>query len=263
MDRRRLGGSIQVLVSREFEARGFMAAFTERTGGVSRGPFGSLNLGFDTGDDSARVAQNRERIAGALACGPFAVARQIHGSSVLRIGRARAGRGFLEGPERLQAADALGTKGRSSAVAVLAADCLPIALCSPGENRLVVAHAGWRGLAAGLLERVTHAFARPKEVWAAIGPAIGPCHYEVGPEVVAELGRGSSRPKVIRTGGRLFVDLVATAGSRLREAGIRRIEKAGLCTACLPERFFSHRRDGRTGRQALVGGTVNDVAYVA
>ncbi|MGH2740683.1 MAG: polyphenol oxidase family protein [Actinomycetota bacterium] len=253
MDRVRLAGRMHALVSRDLETRGFMAAFTERVGGVSRGRFESLNLAFDTGDTSSRVAENRRRTVQALGCAPFATARQVHGTRVLPVGRGRAGRGFARADRELESADALAVTRPSAPVAILVADCVPLALGSPTEERLVVVHAGWRGIAGGLVERSAGVFERPAEVWAAIGPAIGSCHYEVGPDVVGALSGGSSRPTLARRRGRLYVDLAATVARRLRTAGVKRIEESGVCTACLNDRFFSYRRDGGTGRQALIG----------
>lgn len=235
------------------EAEGFLVSFTERTGGVSEGPYASLNLAFRTGDERPRVLTNRARLRTALRIAEFAVPRQVHGTHLISVGRTRAGLGFAKSGTRLEA-DALSVSLRRTPVAVLTADCVPLALVSPSERRAVVVHAGWRGLAAGIVGRALRTFAKPTGVLAAIGPAIGACHYEVGADVALAVSGGSEAGAVVRRrDGRLFVDLAATVRRSLRVDGVRSIEDADICTACEETRFFSHRRDGRrTGRQALI-----------
>jgi YfiH family protein len=253
VERRRLSGGVHAVVSTALEDRGFLAAFTERTGGVSDPPYRSLNLGFHTGDDEADVRENRRRATAALSVPAFASARQVHGATVIPVGGKRAGAGFGDPAGAIPGADALAVTGQGLPVAVMVADCVPVVLASPPEGRLVVVHAGWRGLAAGILERALSEFDAPGQVLAAIGPAIGPCHYEVGEEVAMAVAAGSAAGVVTeRRDGRLFLDLPRTGTGILRAAGVRRVEPADTCTACEPRRFFSHRRDGDTGRQALI-----------
>jgi polyphenol oxidase len=130
-----------------------------------------------------------------------------------------------------------------------------VALADPSSGRLVVVHAGWRGVAAGVLRSALRAFPRPAEVRAVIGPAVGPDHYEVGEDVALAVSAATERGAVTsRVGRSLRLDLPATVARILRESGLTRLERAEECTACLPRRFFSHRRDGPgTGRQALIG----------
>jgi polyphenol oxidase len=245
VERRRLDDDIHALVATGLERRGFLAAFSERTGGISEGPYHSLNLGLRTGDDFDRVRGNRERLSRGLAVPGLVTARLVHGVAVARVGASDT-TGVPVGE-----ADILEVEERGVPLGVLVADCLPIALASEAEGRLVAIHAGWRGLAGGILARAASLFASPAEVSAAVGPAIGPCHYPVGPEVAAAVGRGS--PAVVdRVGGELRLDLARTAAAALEAQGIHSVELAELCTACHEDRFFSHRRDGRTGRQALV-----------
>jgi YfiH family protein len=226
-----------------------MAAFTERTGGASRPPYRSLNLGFHTGDDPSRVRRNRRAVADALDIASFATAKQVHGARAVAVGRARAGAGFSDPEQAIAGADVLVVRRTRVAVAVLVADCVPIVL-GGAEGPVVAIHAGWRGLAAGVLDRAL-AVTGPGAA-AAIGPAIGPCHYEVGPDVVVAVDRGTGgRARAVR-GGRPRLDLPGTVALVLREAGVGPIDLAEECTACEPGRFFSHRRDGRTGRQAVV-----------
>jgi purine-nucleoside/S-methyl-5'-thioadenosine phosphorylase / adenosine deaminase len=233
----------------EADLSGARAAFTTRTGGVSEAPYDSLNLGLLTDDAEDAVAENRRRLAAALGFGPeqIAFARQVHGTRLLthpprgsfrthcahKEPRARQVAEKSEVPE----ADGHVIADAGTAVLVFAADCLPVALYGPGGVAML--HCGWRGLAAGIIAAGAEAVGAMN---AAIGPGIGPCCYEVGDEVLAAFGvRDESRR----------LDLVAVTRRRLAEAGVERVESAGLCTSCEPELFFSHRRDaGRTGRQA-------------
>lgn len=204
---------------------GATALFTTRRGGVSEGPYASLNVGLATQDDPQRVAVNRERVRGHAGAARLAQGRQVHGTHVVVDG---------EGGEE---ADGQVTTQRGVAAIVLVADCLPVALAGPDAAGVV--HAGWRGLAGGVLEAGVAALGAGP-VAAAIGPGIGPCCYEVGDDVRAVFASSE------RT-----LDLKAVARARLEAAGVREIHDCGLCTACDPQRFFSHRRDrGITGRQA-------------
>jgi len=211
---------------------GGSALFTTRRGGVSEGPFASLNLGSWTDDDPERVRANRaavERLGG----GRLAQVHQVHGTRVIE---ARPRREGAPPPD----ADGQVTSARGIAPMALTADCLPIALVAPEAVAMV--HAGWRGLAGGVLAEGADALRAlgASRIAAAIGPGAGPCCYEVGPEVHAAFG----------TSGRT-IDLKALARERLEAAGVAEVHDCGLCTICDPERFFSHRRDdGVTGRQA-------------
>jgi polyphenol oxidase len=252
MQRRRLSDDLHVLVPSDLEDAGFLVAFTERGGGVSEDPYASLNLGFRTGDRAERVRENRGRVVAALETPPFATAAQVHGAEVVRVGVGRTGVGF-DGSDPVARADALSVTRPGVPVAVMVADCLPIALASPKEGIVVAVHAGWRGMAAGIVERALGSFKRAGGVRVAVGPAIGPCHYEVGEDVALAVAAGSAAGAVTeRRDGRVFLDLPGTARRVLRAAGVRRIEIAEECTACEEDRFFSHRRDEITGRQALV-----------
>ncbi|GAC1325466.1 MAG: peptidoglycan editing factor PgeF [Thermoleophilaceae bacterium] len=213
---------------------GGRAAFTTRAGGVSEGPYESLNLGASTADAPLHVRENRRRVAAALELGRPATARQVHSARILEWTEpARAG-------EPLAEADGHITRTRGLGLMVLAADCLPVALGAPGQVAML--HCGWRGLAAGILER---AAARFDEAPAAvIGPGIGPCCYEVGPEVLAAFEHLSGVSE-----GRML-DLKGAARGLLASAGVTAVQDVGLCTSCRGDLFFSHRRDrGTTGRQ--------------
>ncbi len=219
----------------------YEVVFTTRNGGVSEGPFASLNLGVLTDDDPERARENRRRACETIGADPAALAlnRQVHADTV---NRAVAGSRGVEG-------DALWTDEPGVPVAVLTADCLPIALARGNGDgpALAVVHAGWRGLLGGVIQNAVAALGgRPAAI---VGPAIGPCCYEVGDEV-AEPYRARFGREIVR--GR-HLDLWQAAELALRDAGCDRVERLDLCTSCHADRFFSHRRDGgRTGRQGVI-----------
>lgn len=217
---------------------GGRALFTTRRGGVSEGAYASLNLGRWTDDDDDAVRRNREILATAVGVPLDAVVqgRQVHGSRVEQ-------RAPADGA--LSDADGQATAERDLALLVLTADCLPVAVI--GERAVAMLHAGWRGLADGILEEGVEALRElgdDGELHAAIGPGAGGCCYEVGPEVHAALGHSAEAPARI--------DLKAIARERLTAAGVSEVHDVGICTICSdPSLFFSHRRDrGMTGRQA-------------
>jgi polyphenol oxidase len=256
----------------EADLGGARAAFTTRLGGVSEPPFDRLNLGLLSDDRTAAVAENRVRIAAALGLAPERIVfgRQIHGADLL-VHPQSATDPPLRGsfctkyvdkeprkPGEVAAVDGHVAVAPGLAPFVFTADCLPVALAGPGGVAML--HCGWRGLAAGIVARGAAAIGATD---AAIGPGIGPCCYEVGPEVLeafSALGDGitaadrpESRARVAKSAHRRL-DLPEVARRLLRRAGVERVESAGLCTSCEPRLFFSHRRDaGRTGRQ---GGLV-------
>lgn len=217
---------------------GYDVVFTTRQGGVSDGPYASLNLGRLTGDREENVDENRRRVCAGLGADPAALAmnRQVHSA---RVREAVAG---ARGAE----ADGLCTSEPGLPIVALAADCLPIAVArTDGVRRLAVLHAGWRGLLSGIVEAGVAAVGEG-ELAAAVGPAIGPCCYEVGEEVSERFDRDL-------TSGRML-DLWTAAERRLRAAGVAEVTRLDLCTACTPDLFFSHRRDaGVTGRQGVMG----------
>jgi polyphenol oxidase len=228
----------------EAELPGACAAFTTRVGGMSSGPFDSLNLGLLTDDDSATVHANRAEMCEALQLDPAGIVsgKQVHGADVVRQEEPSERSAWLLGAGGdPQLVDGWATSAEGLAPLVFVADCLPIALSGPDGVAMV--HGGWRGLAAGIAEKGV------KEVGAtaaAIGPGIGPCCFEVGEEVLAEFS--DLGPDI--ADGRML-DLGLVCERLLHSAGVAEIERAGLCTSCERELFFSHRRDdGVTGRQA-------------
>jgi polyphenol oxidase len=227
----------------EAELSGARAHFTTRLGGVSRGPFESLNLGLLTDDETAAVRENRNRVAGDAGVAPDAVliGHQVHGAEITRHEGPLEGDPFGEPGPSAEEVDGHATSAPGLAPLVFVADCLPIALAGPGGVAMV--HGGWRGLAGGIVERGA---AEVGTEAAAIGPGVGRCCYEVGDEVLetfTPLGSGIADGRML--------DLPEVARRLLERAGVETVEDAGLCTSCNPELFFSHRRDrGRTGRQA-------------
>jgi len=211
-----------------WEAPGpYVVGFTTRVGGVSEGPYASLNLGTKR-DEPARVAENRRRacVALGLDSSRLAVNRQRHSPTVHRA----------ETGVRDEPGDGLWTDEHELPLLALGADCVPIAIAAAnGRPALAVVHAGWRGLAEGVVAAAVAALGGGSAA-AAVGPAIGPCCYEVGPEV-------SSLFDSDLTHGRIL-DLWSAAERALRRAGVDRVERVDLCTRCNPELFFSHRRDG-------------------
>ena len=232
----------------EWEAPGpYRVAFSTRLGGVSEGPYESLNLGLLTGDEPERVRENRQRLAEGVGADAAraTMAMQVHGAQVLRADE----RGVASPGVEFQRCDGLWTDEPGAGIMLIAADCLPIALCAPdGSARVAVLHAGWKGLLAGIVEAGVGSLGEAR-VAVAVGPAIGRCCYEVDDEV-REPFRKRFGEEVLH--GR-NVDLRAAADLALLEAGVATVEHVDLCTSCRPDLFFSHRRDrGVTGRQGVV-----------
>jgi YfiH family protein len=224
----------------EAELPGARAAYSTRLGGVSEPPFDTLNLGRLTGDEAVR--ENRHRLAAALELDPrnVLIGRQVHAADVVRHDGPTEPPAFAEPAPGLPEADGHATAVPELAPLVFVADCLPVALS--GSRGVAMIHCGWRGLAAGIVDRGVE---EVEATAAAIGPGIGSCCYEVGEEVLeafAGLGEGTADGRML--------DLPEVARRLLARAGVDEVEVSGLCTSCEPELFFSHRRDhGRTGRQ--------------
>lgn len=219
----------------------YEVAFSTRRGGVSDGPFESLNLGRLTADAPGNADENRRRLCDAIGASPddLALNRQVHGATV---NRARAGM-------RGQPGDGLWTDEPNVPMLKFTADCLPIALARRnGRPGLALLHAGRMGLLEGIVETGVAALGGP--IAAIVGPGIGPCCYEVGDEIAAPY-RARFGARVVRA---RHLDLWTAAEQALRSAGVESVERLDLCTACDPDRFFSHRRDeGVTGRQGVIG----------
>ncbi len=223
------------------------AAFTLRPGGYSLGPYRGLNLAAHVGDDVGAVADNRARLSQALGLVAEPVwLEQVHGAAVVRLPDAG----------RTPRADAAWTERAGVVCCVLVADCLPVLFCDRCGRRVAAAHAGWRGLAAGVLEATIHALGfAPGELLAWLGPAIGPAHFEVGEEVRAAFTeRCPADAACFERGrrGRWHADLHGLARARLERAGVGAICGVEDDTFADPWRYYSYRRDGRTGRMAAL-----------
>jgi polyphenol oxidase len=228
------------------EIDGARVAFTDRRGGVSAPPYDTANLGFATGDDADAVTENRRRIAHELGDAPdardWAWVRQVHGARVVEV----------DAPGGAGDADALVTAGADFSLVVLAADCAPIALVADGAVAAV--HCGWRGLVGGVLEaavRVVRQRGRGS-VRAVVGPCISPAHYEFGADELEQVSRRLGLAVAGRTeSGGLALDLRAGVSAALASAGVDDRTDVDVCTYASTA-YFSHRRDGVTGRQALI-----------
>ncbi|MBS1118909.1 MAG: hypothetical protein H6Q90_1137 [Deltaproteobacteria bacterium] len=227
---------------------GFVHGFPERTGGVSTGPRSSLNLGARWGDDRANVEENRRRLAAYAGYdhAQLVITRHVHGTNVWKVGEPLA-----EGAEF----DGLVCDRVGPVLGAFAADCIPMLFAEPDARVCAAAHAGWRGtargIAANVVTRMIELRARPDRVRVALGPSIGPCCFEVGPEVVAEFRAALGElPGLVVAGPRKdHLDLRVASRAVLERAGVRpeHIDDRPPCTRCEGDRFFSYRRDGKEG----------------
>jgi YfiH family protein len=224
-----------------WEEPGFVVGFTTRVGGVSAGPYSSLNLGRSTGDELGRVDENRRRACALLDADASLLTtnRQVHSATV---NEARPG-------DNRRIGDGLWTDRPRMPLLALAADCVPIAIASPGRGRLAVLHAGWRGLSTGVVAvgvAAVRAGDGDAQLTAVVGPSAGPCCYEVGEDVSSLFDHDLTADRKL--------DLWRAAELLLRAAGVGRVDRLDLCTICRPDLFFSHRRDGRPrGVQGVIG----------
>lgn len=232
-----------------------VAVATTRAGGVSSGPYASLNLGDHVGDDPVAVAENRCRLQRACpGLESIGWLQQVHGIDVVPAVRAAADGG------RIACADAQFSSEPGVGCVVMTADCLPVLFCDRKGTRVAAAHAGWRGLCHGVLEATVATFDDPTEVMAWLGPAIGPARFEVGPEVRAAFAerageQAEATAACFVPGERehhWLADLYALARLRLRAAGVSAIHGGDLCTFTDAGRFYSYRREPVTGRMAAL-----------
>ena len=240
----------------EWPATGVGAVMTTRRGGASVPPFDSLNLRGGIGDDAQHVRHNLQVLARAIDAVPVCL-DQVHGAAVVRLARADA-----EPGAPLHTADASVTTEPGIACTVQVADCLPVLFAAPGGRAVGAAHAGWRGLALGVLEATATAVCeaagcRPDELHAWLGACIGPGRFEVGRDVLEAFGVDPAHPSTVFAPafmpiapGKWLADLPMLARSRLQRAGVQSIGGGAWCTVSSPSRFFSFRRDRVTGRMA-------------
>jgi YfiH family protein len=262
----RPAGDLRLLTWPALDASGADAIVTARSGGVSSGPYESLNLSLSVGDDPGFVRENRRRLAAAfgVTSGDFVFARQVHGAGVRVVADADRGSGASSLDDALDGADALVTTSPGVVLAILTADCVPIVLHDPVAGVLACVHAGWRGTVAGVTAAALAAMqrlgARPSDVTAGIGPAIGADRYQVGPDVHEAVTRtfGPAAAGFIRPDpsapGRWLLDLWAANRHALRQAGVPgpRIHTTDIPTGPDPGHFFSDRTARPCGRLALV-----------
>ena len=226
---------------------GVHAAFTLRAGGVSAAPYDSLNVGAHVGDDAAAVAENRRRLVNQLGLpAEPAWIEQAHGTDVLS----------LDDPGARGPADGVVTRKKGRVCVIQVADCMPVLFAARDGSAVAAAHAGWRGLAAGVLEAtVARLGLEPAKLLAWMGPAIGAAHFEVGEDVRSAFlarDRDCGSAFTANQRGRWQCDLAALARARLASIGIREVSGGRWCTHAEPARFFSYRRDGRCGRMAAL-----------
>jgi len=254
------------------------AVISHRQGGISQGPFHSLNLGLRVGDEEELVLENRRRLLQALGLDLDAVvtAEQVHGDRIVRVGQKERGRGARSRETAIEGADGLITDEPGVVLLAFFADCVPIFLLDPERPAIGLAHAGWKGTVLGVAKKALAAMQRefgtdPRRCLAALGPSIGPCCYEVDEKVLRPLAEvypywrelvtlpeepASARfhrgiPPVAEGARRGHLDLWRANLRQLEEAGLRpeNIAVEGICTSCQHEVYFSYRADhGRTGR---------------
>lgn len=225
--------------------QGVAACSSTRIGGVSLAPYDSLNLGAHCGDDPDQVAENRRLFyaAAALPEQPTWL-EQVHGTAVLKL---------QDRPYLSKRADASYTHARGKVCAVMTADCLPVLFCNTAGSEVAAAHAGWRGLCAGVLEETVACFQDvPSNIIAWLGPAIGPAAFEVGPEVrEAFMAQDKKAASAFRASGeKYYADIYQLARQRLENIGVTQVYGGERCTWTESDDFFSYRREGVTGRMA-------------
>ena len=227
---------------------GVHSLISTRSGGISTGVYSGLNFGDHVGDEPERVAANRNLLLARIGARPVWLG-QVHGVRVVDAAD------FPPGSPVPQA-DAAFTRKPGVACAVMTADCLPVLMCDESGTVVAAAHAGWRGLLAGVLENTVLAMEVPGvRLMACLGPAIGPQAFTVGDEVrnaFVAADAAAAAAFVSWADGFWLADLYALARQRLARAGVQRVAGGGFCTYSDPQRFFSYRRDGRTGRMVSV-----------
>jgi hypothetical protein len=231
--------------------KGVTHAALTRLGGVSRGAFATLNLGHTVGDDLAAVEENHRRVFSVLNLRREQIVSsyQIHSAQVRLVGEAHGG-------TVQPATDGLITTAPGIALLLRFADCMPLLLFDSVRHAVGLVHAGWRGVARGVVAAAVAAFvrrvgSRPADLWSGLGPAIGPCCYRVGPDVASAVAEACPEGAEViqRRGEALYLDLAGAVREQLLAAGVTRVEMSGLCTACRTGEWFSHRAEhGQTGR---------------
>lgn len=261
MRRITLNGVVQYRFEGPDDLDGLLHTVLTRIGGVSKVPYATLNLGHTVGDDPQAVKENHRRALLPLRLDPRQVVSpwQVHGARVEIVGKEQLG---TVRPKT----DALITAVPGVPLLMRFGDCAPVLLCDPVRRVVALAHAGWRGLVAGVVKATVRTMTRElacrsSDVWAGVGPTIGPGCYEVGADVARKIEAAcpAGAQVIHRMNGTIHADLPAAVEAQLRDAGITRIEQAALCTSCNVDEFFSHRaEDGHTGRFGIVIGWQDD-----
>jgi YfiH family protein len=257
MNRVRLDGVVHYRFEGLEGVDGLVHAVLTRIGGVSTGPYATLNLGHTVGDDLAAVRENHRRALEPLGLDPAQVVSpwQVHGARVDVVGSVQLG---TVRPET----DALLTRTPGVPLLMRFGDCAPVLLFDSMRRVAGMVHAGWRGVVAGVVEASIRTMTerlgcQPSDIWAGIGPTIGPCCYEVGADVAGQIAAAcpAGAQVVRRIDGCVHADLPAAVKAQLCAVGVEQVEQADLCTSCCVDEFFSHRaQNGRTGRFGVVMG---------
>lgn len=262
MSRMLQGGSSEValpeIIRPDWPAPACVTAFvTCRQGGVSKGPFAGFNVGQHVGDDPLAVRRNRHQLKQYLPVGAkLQWLNQVHSTHVVKVGP-------CDTPLRRKTGDAAVVSCSATGAVVMTADCLPVFFADIDGTVVAVAHAGWRGLLDGVLEKTIHAMGvSPVHLVAWMGPAIAPCHFEIGLEVREAFMRhpvwghrqipaiDAAFSRSTAHAGKFMMDIYRVARERLLHAGVQNVSGGGLCTVCDSARFYSYRRENITGRMA-------------
>lgn len=264
--RRGLGAAVFHIQAWMDRHPGLSAGMTGRAGGVSMEPFHSLNCGLHVGDRPEDVVVNRSRAAVAAGFAPedFTCAEQVHGDRLHIVEAGDKGAGRADRQSAIADTDGLLTSEKGIMLAVLFADCVPLFAFDPASGAVGLAHAGWKGSALRIAEKLVRTMGErfdsdPRKLLAAIGPAIGSCCYEVDSRVVEQFERPEAAPG---NDGRFMLDLKETNRKFMIDAGVlpSNVEVSRICTSCSTDRFYSHRAElGRTGRMAAWIGWRNEV----
>ncbi|MBI2863711.1 MAG: peptidoglycan editing factor PgeF [Chloroflexi bacterium] len=259
-------GLISLRPREQFGKGQFLWAAFGRQGGVSEGPFSSLNVGYHLGDDGNHVTDNRVLIARSLSLPPdsLVAAQQVHGSTVAVVDESDRGRGAASWEGALAQTDAMVTAARQTFLMLVVADCAVLTFFDPVVPAIGIAHCGWRGMIAGLGQKTVETMhatfgSRPEDLKLIISPSIGPCCYEVGEAVLSPLRAAYSdwRSLIRESGNRIRLDLWQMARRQALDSGLQsaNIFAAEICTACHTDLFYSHRAEGsNTGRFAVLAG---------
>jgi hypothetical protein len=261
MRRTRLNGVVLYRFDALQDIEGLLHAVLTRIGGVSQRPYATLNLGHTVGDEPEAVEENHHRALTPLGLKPDRIVSpwQVHGAEVEVVERQHLG---TVRPKT----DALVTAVPGVPLMMRFGDCAPVLFCDPARRVVGMAHAGWRGVVAGVLQASVRTLTEQlscqvESIWAGVGPTIGPCCYDVGANVARDIACAcpSGADVVRRVDGQSYADLPAAVEAQLRAAGIQRVDQASLCTSCRVDEFFSHRAEnGRTGRFGVVIGWEDD-----